>query len=137
MRVAIDAHVLVAAYVCPGGPSSSLLEDVLLYHDLVTSEAILEDFERELHETFGVLQTAAIDFAAGLRRAGRVVAPADVGSSTAEGSGSEDALAAAIAGEADLLVVVKRGPVPLAGRPSGELVVATRVAPSRYACVEA
>ena len=50
MRIAVDVHVVVAAYLCPGRPSSCLLEDVLLYHDLVTSETMLDEFERDLHD---------------------------------------------------------------------------------------
>ena len=53
MRVALDSSVLIAAHISRAGVCAELLEDLLLHHELVISEFILEELRRKLGEKFG------------------------------------------------------------------------------------
>ncbi len=48
MRIALDSSVLIAAHISRAGVCAELLEDLLLHHELVTSEFILEELGRKL-----------------------------------------------------------------------------------------
>ena len=43
MRIALDSSVLIAAHISRAGVCAELLEDVLLHHELVISDFILEE----------------------------------------------------------------------------------------------
>jgi predicted nucleic acid-binding protein len=52
VRTALDSSVLIAAYISRAGVCAELLEDVLMNHQLVTSEFVINEVIRKLHEKF-------------------------------------------------------------------------------------
>lgn len=108
MRIALDSSVLIAAHISRAGVCSELLEDVLLHHELVTSEFILEELCRKLVEKFDFPKREADQVAAFLRRAGVVVLPADLPSDLCRDPTDMPVLGTAVAGECALLISVDR-----------------------------
>ena len=66
MRIALDTSVLVAAHISRAGVCAEMLEDVLLHHELVTSQFILEELGRKLLEEFNFPKREADQVAAQL-----------------------------------------------------------------------
>jgi predicted nucleic acid-binding protein len=52
VRIALDSSVLIAAHISRAGVCAELLEDVLLHHELVISDFILEKLGPKLIEKF-------------------------------------------------------------------------------------
>ncbi len=52
MRIALDPSVSIAAHISRTGVCAELLEDLLLHHELVTSEFVLQELHRKLMEKF-------------------------------------------------------------------------------------
>jgi predicted nucleic acid-binding protein len=78
VRIALDSSVLIAAHISRAGVRAELLEDLLLHHEMVTSEFILEELGRKLLEKFSFPKREADQVAAFLRRVAVVVTPADL-----------------------------------------------------------
>ena len=108
MRAALDSSVLIAAHISRAGVCAELLEDVLLHHELVTSEFILEELCRKLVEKFDFPRREADQVAAFLRRAGIVVLPAGLASNICRDPTDAPVLGTAVAGECALLISVDR-----------------------------
>jgi putative PIN family toxin of toxin-antitoxin system len=108
VRIALDSSVLIAAHISRAGVSAELLEDVLLHHELVISEFILEELCRKLVEKFNFPTREADHVAAFLRRAGIVVLPADLPSDLCRDPMDMPVLGTAVAGECALLISVDR-----------------------------
>ena len=108
MRIALDSSVLIAAHISRAGVCSELLEDVLLHHELVTSEFILEELCRKLFEKFGFPAREADQVAAFLRRVAIVVIPADLPPETCRDPTDVPVLGTAVGGECSLLISVDR-----------------------------
>ncbi len=108
MRIALDSSVLTAAHIGRAGVCAELLEYVLLRHELVTSEFILEELCRKLVEKFDFAKRDALQVAAFLRRAGVVVQPADLPSDPWRDPTDMPVRGTAVAGECALLISVDR-----------------------------
>ena len=108
MRIGIDSSVLIAAHISRAGVCAELLEDVLLRHQLVTSEFILEEVARKLVEKFGYSARDADEAASLLRRAGIVVEPAVLSADLCRDPDDMSVLGTAVAGECSLLISVDR-----------------------------
>jgi putative PIN family toxin of toxin-antitoxin system len=108
VRIALDSSVPIAAHISRAGVCAELLEDVLLHHELVTSEFILEELSRKLVEKFDFPQRGADQVAAFLRRASIVVLPADLPSDLCRDPTDMPVLGTAVAGECALLISVDR-----------------------------
>lgn len=108
MRIALDTSVLIAAHISRAGVCAEMLEDVLLHHELVTSEFILEELGRKLVEKFNFPKREANQVAAFLRRAAIVVVPADLPSDVCRDPTDIPVLGTAVGGECTLLVSVDR-----------------------------
>lgn len=108
MRVALDSSVLIAAHISRAGVCAELLEDVLLHHELVTSEFILGELCRKLIEKFDFPKRDAEQVAAFLRRAGVVVLPTELPPDMCRDPTDVPVLGTAVAGECALLVSVDR-----------------------------
>ncbi len=78
MRIALDSSVLIAAHISRAGVCAELLEDLLLHHELATSEFMLGELWRKLAEKFRFPEREADQVAAFLRRAAVVVEPAQL-----------------------------------------------------------
>jgi uncharacterized protein len=108
LRIALDSSVLIAAHISRAGVCAELLEDLLLHHDLVTSEFILEELGRKLSEKFSFPKREAGQVAAFLRRVAVVVVPADLPSDVCRDPTDIPVLGTAVSGECALLISVDR-----------------------------
>jgi uncharacterized protein len=108
VRIALDSSVLIAAHISRAGVCAELLEDVLLHHELVSSEFILEELTRKLLEKFGFTAADAHQVAAFLRRVGNIVVPASLPPDVCRDPTDIPVLGTAVAGQAALLISVDR-----------------------------
>jgi putative PIN family toxin of toxin-antitoxin system len=108
VRIALDSSVLIAAHISRAGVCAELLEDLLLHHELVTSEFILEELGRKLLEKFSFPKREADQVAAFLRRVAVVAIPADMPSDVCRDPTNIPVLGTAVGGECALLVSVDR-----------------------------
>lgn len=108
MKIALDSSVLIAAHISRAGVCVELLEDLLLHHELVISEFILEELSRKLCEKFDFPTRDANHVVAFLRRVAVVVSPADLPSDLCRDSNDVPVLGTAVAGECALLISVDR-----------------------------
>jgi putative PIN family toxin of toxin-antitoxin system len=108
VRIALDSSVLIAAHISRAGVCAELLEDVLLHHELVISDFILEELGRKLIEKFNFPKRDADLIAAFLRRVSIVVQPADLPSDLCRDPTDVPVLGTAISGECALLISVDR-----------------------------
>jgi putative PIN family toxin of toxin-antitoxin system len=108
VRIALDSSVLIAAHISRAGVCAELLEDVLLHHDLVISDFILEELARKLVEKFKFSKRDTDLVGAFLRRVGIVVQPTDLPPDLCRDPADVPVLGTAVAGECALLVSVDR-----------------------------
>ena len=108
MRIALDSSVLIAAHISRAGVCAELLEDVLLHHDLVISDFILEELGRKLIEKFSFPKRDTDLVTSFLRRVSLVVKPADLPSDLCRDPTDIPVLGTAVAGECQLLISVDR-----------------------------
>ena len=85
-----------------------MLEDVLLHHDLVISDFILEELGRKLIEKFNFPKRDADQVRAFLRRVSIVARPADLPSDLCRDPTDLPVLGTAVAGKCALLISVDR-----------------------------
>jgi len=108
VRIALDSSVLIAAHISRAGVCAELLEDLLMHHELVTSEFILEELGRKLVEKFRFPEREAGQVAAFLRRAAVVVEPVDLPPDVCRDPTDVPVLGTAVGGECALLISVDR-----------------------------
>ena len=108
MRIALDSSVLIAAHISRAGVCAELLEDVLLHHELVISDFILEELGRKLIQKFNFPTRDADLVGAFLRRVSIIVQPADLPPDLCRDPTDVPVLGTAVAGECALLISVDR-----------------------------
>ena len=108
MRIALDSSVLIAAHISRAGVCAELLEDLLLHHELVTSEFILGELGRKLVEKFSFPKREADQVAAFLRRVAVVVVPTNMPSDVCRDPMDIPVLGTAVGGDCALLISVDR-----------------------------
>jgi putative PIN family toxin of toxin-antitoxin system len=108
VRIALDSSVLIAAHISRAGVCAELLEDVLLHHDLVISDFILEELGRKLVEKFNFPKRDVDLVGAFLRRVGIIIEPADLPPNLCRDPTDVPVLGTAVAGECALLIGVDR-----------------------------
>jgi uncharacterized protein len=108
VRIALDSSVLIAAHISRAGVCAELLEDLLLHHELVTSEFILGELGRKLVEKFSFPKREADQVAAFLRRVAVVVVPTNMPSDLCRDPTDIPVLGTAIGGDCALLISVDR-----------------------------
>jgi putative PIN family toxin of toxin-antitoxin system len=108
LRIALDSSVLIAAHISRAGVCAELLEDVLLHHELVISEFILEELWRKLVGKFNFPKRDADQVAAFLRRVGIVVLPAALPPNLCRDPTDVPVLGTAVTGDCALLISVDR-----------------------------
>ena len=102
MRVVLDSNVLLAAFGMRG-LCETVLQISLAAHDLVISEHILKEVQKNLTCKFGIPEKDASEIVRFLRRHGELVRPAAV-SHHAIDSDDLPILGTVIAGRADCLI---------------------------------
>jgi putative PIN family toxin of toxin-antitoxin system len=108
LRIALDSSVLIAAHISRAGVCAELLEDVLLHHELVISEFILEELCRKLVGKLNYPKRDADQVAAFLRRVGIVVLPAALPPNLCRDPTDVPVLGTAVTGDCALLISVDR-----------------------------
>lgn len=108
MRIALDSSVLIAAHISRAGVCAELLEDLLLHHELVTSEFILGELRRKLVEKFRFPKHEVDQVSAFLRRVAVVVEPVDLPSDVCRDPTDIPILGTAVGGDCALLISVDR-----------------------------
>jgi putative PIN family toxin of toxin-antitoxin system len=108
VRIALDSSVLIAAHISRAGVCAELLEDVLLHHELVISDFILEELRRKLGEKFNFPRRDADQVRAFLHRTSIVVEPADLPQNVCRDPTDVPVLGTAVAGKCALLISVDR-----------------------------
>jgi putative PIN family toxin of toxin-antitoxin system len=100
--------VLIAAYISRAGVCAELLEDLLLHHELVTSDFVIDEVARKLSEKFDFPQRDCQAVAGFLRRVSIVVTPARLPAHVCRDADDIPILGTAVAGECQLLISVDR-----------------------------
>jgi putative PIN family toxin of toxin-antitoxin system len=108
VRIALDSSVLIAAHISRAGVCAELVEDLLLHHELVTSEFVLGELGRKLVEKFRFPKREADQVTAFLRRVSVVVEPADLPSDVCRDPTDIPILGTAVGGDCALLISVDR-----------------------------
>ena len=108
MKVILDTSTLIAAQISRAGVCAELMEDILLNHELIISELILEELQPKLRETFGFPDADVREVAEFLRAAATSVIPADLPPDSCRDTVDIPVLGTAVAGQAELLVTVDR-----------------------------
>jgi putative PIN family toxin of toxin-antitoxin system len=108
VRIALDSSVLITAHISRAGVCAELLEDLLLHHELVTSEFILGELGRKLVEKFSFPKRDADQVAVFLRRVAVVVVPTDMPSDVCRDPTDLPVLGTAVGGGCALLISVDR-----------------------------
>ena len=106
MRIALDSSVLIAANISRAGTCAELLEDLLLHHELVISEFILDELHRKLIEKFHFPRRDVDQIVSFLRRVSIVVVPADLPADLCRDPEDLPVLGTAVAGKCALLISV-------------------------------
>ncbi|NLF32117.1 MAG: putative toxin-antitoxin system toxin component, PIN family [Planctomycetes bacterium] len=107
MRVLLDTNVLISAFIARGA-CTDLLEYCAVSHDLVSCEALLEEFRAVLIDKFH-FASGQVDRAVVLLRGRlRIVVPADTPAGTCRDGDDLVVLGTAAAGECDCLVTGDR-----------------------------
>jgi uncharacterized protein len=106
VRIALDSSVLITAHISRAGVCAELLEDVLLHHELVISDFILEEPGRKLVEKLNFPRRDADQVGAFLRRVSIVVQPADLPLDLCRDPTDVPVLGTAVAGDCALLISV-------------------------------
>jgi putative PIN family toxin of toxin-antitoxin system len=95
VRALLDSSVLIAA---------SLLEDVLMDHELITSEFIVGELARKLDEKFHFPAEEIAEVRNAVLAAAECVAPVEVPADACRDPNDLPVLGTAVAGRADILV---------------------------------
>ncbi|HXJ40673.1 MAG TPA: putative toxin-antitoxin system toxin component, PIN family [Bryobacteraceae bacterium] len=108
MRIVLDSSVLIAAHITRAGVCAELLEDVLMEHQLFTSQFILDEVARKLLEKFAFPESAAQSIINFITHVAAKVEPATVPDNACRDPGDIPILGTALAAEANLLITVDR-----------------------------
>ena len=107
MRALLDTNVVISAVLFGGLPRQILKAALEGGLDVITSPALLAELERVLTRKFAFNSTTAASIRSELEALGRVVEPASIKRVT-KSSADDLVLAAAIAGEVDVIVTGDR-----------------------------
>lgn len=108
MRVLLDSSVLIAAHISRAGVCAELLEEVLMDHDLVTSEFILGKLARKLREKFNFSAALVMEVRESITRSADCIEPVAVPPGSCRDPEDLPILGSAVAGSVDMLVTVDK-----------------------------
>jgi putative PIN family toxin of toxin-antitoxin system len=100
--------VLIAAYISRAGVCAELLEDVLMDHELVISEFILDELARKLREKFGFPDNEIAEIRESIISSAQMVVPIETPPGTCRDPNDLPILGTAVAGRADVLITVDK-----------------------------
>lgn len=108
MRTLLNSSVLVGAYISRAGVCTELLEDVLMDHELVISQFILDELARKLNEKFGFPENEIAEIRESIASSAEIVVPIEVPTTSCRDLNDLPILGTAIAGLADVLITVDK-----------------------------
>jgi len=103
VRIVLDTNVLLAAFIARG-VCHQLLEHCIRYHDLVTSEFILNEVREKLVDKFKYTSETADEVIMLLRLRLEVVTPAGLAAPVCRDADDDNILAAAITGNCECII---------------------------------
>jgi len=106
--VVLDSSVLVAAHISRAGVCAQLVEEILLGHDLVLSEFILNELKENLLKKFRFPKSAVALALAHLRHSVRMVEPTALPPGICRDPDDIPVLGTAVAGETEILITVDK-----------------------------
>ena len=108
MRALLDSSVLVAAYISRAGVCAELLEDILVEHEWVISEFIIDELARKLRDKFKFSGADIDDIRGFIVSSAEIVQPVDVPAGSCRDPNDLPVLGTAVAGRAELLITVDK-----------------------------
>jgi putative PIN family toxin of toxin-antitoxin system len=108
VRIVLDSSVLIAAHITRAGVCAELLEDVLMQHQLVTSQHILDELARKLTEKFDFPSAAVRNVVKFIGRNATKVEPAEIPQNVCRDPEDLPILGTAVAAKASLLITVDK-----------------------------
>ena len=108
MRGVLDSSVLVAAHISRAGVCAELVEEILLGHNLVLSEFILDELRNKLLTKFGFPKSIVALALAHLKQSSRMVEPMALPSGICRDPDDIPVLGTAVAGETEVVVTVDK-----------------------------
>lgn len=103
MRVVLDGNVLIAAFVTRGA-CAELLEHCIREHEMVASEAILDEVREKLVDKIGIGAADAEAAVKLIRTRFAIVEPAKLGGRVSRDPDDDVIIATAVAGRCQLIV---------------------------------
>lgn len=103
MKIVLDTNVLIAAFISHGA-CAELLEHCALYHDIVLSKAILDEFLDVLVRKFGFSRTESRQAVSLVRSRAALVKPTPMAKPICRDPDDDVVLATAEAGDCDCLI---------------------------------
>jgi uncharacterized protein len=104
VRVLLDSSVLIAACISRSGTCANLLEDVLIGHEWVISQLILDEVARKLREKFHYSRNDIAEIVAPASAAARMEEPVDIPAGSCRDANDLPVLSTAVAGPVELLI---------------------------------
>jgi uncharacterized protein len=108
VRALLDSSVPIAAHISRAGVCAELLEDILMDHELVISEFILDELARKLREKFGFPENEVAEIRESIVSSGEVVIPVEIPPAACRDPNDLPILGTAVAGRADVLITVDK-----------------------------
>jgi uncharacterized protein len=108
VRIVLDSSVLIAAHITRAGVCAELFEDVLMQHQLVTSQFILDELARKLTDKFDFPSASVRSVLRFIKRHATMVEPADVPQGACRDPEDIPILGTAVAAQASLLITVDK-----------------------------
>jgi putative PIN family toxin of toxin-antitoxin system len=108
VRVLIDSSVLVAAHISRAGVCAELLEDVLMDHELVMSQFIIDELARKLRDKFKFTEDEIAEVRSHLLADCEMVSSVEVSSTACRDPNDLPVLGTAVAGRTDVLITVDK-----------------------------
>jgi putative PIN family toxin of toxin-antitoxin system len=108
VRALLDSSVLIAAHISRAGVCAELLEDVLMDHELVISQFIVDELARKLREKFGFPENEITEVRDSILAESEIVSPAEIPPTACRDPNDLPILGTAVAGRIDVLITVDK-----------------------------
>ena len=108
MKVVLDSSVLISASISRAGVCADLFDDVLMHHELIVSDFIVEEVARKLRDKFNFPESDVAQLRRLLLRLAKSVMPEDLPKSDCRDSDGIPVLGTAVAAGAPVLVSVDK-----------------------------
>jgi uncharacterized protein len=108
VRVLFDSSILIAAYISPAGICASLLEHVLMEHELIISDFIVDEVTRKLRSKFAFPVQEVTEVRKSILSVAQRVSPAAVPVGSCRDPNDLPVLGTAVAGATEIIVSVDK-----------------------------